>query len=397
MNSLINKAFWALLFLLGLASCTTASADNFTVNLDLKGVPDSIVAILRPVSHVKDTPLVGKGVVIDGKATIIGSVDAPTPVYFMLSNGTGVLPMFIENRDITVSGTLSYTTDKKDPARFHYNFKGLHVSGSEHTGKFQQIYAVKDSLSNVLFSTRREIEGMKKSLEEAKAANNTAKVREIENSELYGKAQVFEHEFIETIDSVYTDMIHRHSDSFWGPVIMMTYYVYYVPEMRSLYDGMSEEAKATKYGREIKKELYPLGVIGDKLPEFISYNADGNSIKMKDLAEKNKLLLIDFWASWCKPCRREIPNLKKIYEKYHDQGFDILSISIDENDEAWRKALEKEKMPWTNCRDTEKDISKLYGVQSIPMLVVVDNAGKMVIENLRGEELSERIGQLLAE
>ena len=92
-----------------------------------------------------------------------------------------------------------------------------------------------------------------------------------------------------------------------------------------------------------------------------------------ECGERLLQLLIDFWASWCRPCRAEIPNLKKAYELYHDKGFDILSVSIDDEDAAWRKALDKEQMPWTNCRDTEKDIRETYGVQSIPMLVAVDN------------------------
>lgn len=393
---LLSAAF---LIISGCVNCTNASADTFKLNLELSGVEDSTKVLIRPITHIRNTPPLADGVIIGGKATLTGNVDIPTPVYLFFSNGTSGMPAIVENGTVTVKGDIRGERSRRDENRIDYNYDNIEILGSKHYPTLKEILDTKKRMGEELFAIRRNelyIEAQK-AMGEAYESGDQARIEKVKNSEGYKAYEEAEHKHMLNLEKEYAQIISKHKDTFWGPAAMLTLYVYFVPDMRPLYEQFSDEAKASKFGKEVMKELYPVGRLGDKLHEFISLDAEGNSISMQKLASDNKLLLIDFWASWCKPCRKEIPHLKKIYEKYHDRGFDILSVSIDENDQDWRKALVKENMPWTNCRDTEKDIRSLYGVQSIPMLVVVDKDGRMVLENLRGDELSVRIGELLKE
>ena len=115
---------------------------------------------------------------------------------------------------------------------------------------------------------------------------------------------------------------------------------------------------------------------------------------MAELCKDKKYILIDFWASWCNPCRKEIPNLKKLYAEYADKGFQIISISIDKKKADWEKALKEEQLPWPNYLDNG-DIAATYKVKMIPTMYLIDTNGIMVGENLRGEALSEKLSQLM--
>ena len=107
-------------------------------------------------------------------------------------------------------------------------------------------------------------------------------------------------------------------------------------------------------------------------------------------------MLVDFWASWCGPCRREIPNVKRQYELYKDKGFEVISISIDKSEAAWRKAVEEEKLQWPNFID-KTNVAKTYSVRSIPSMFLIDTATMDIIasgEAARGEQLAKKLAEL---
>ena len=132
---------------------------------------------------------------------------------------------------------------------------------------------------------------------------------------------------------------------------------------------------------------------GMVIDDIILADASG---KMKNLESlRGKVVLIDFWASWCRPCRMEIPNFKKLYESYNQSGFEIFSISVDNDMFAWRTALEQEKMPWTNVRDDQKIYSNKYNVSSIPFTILIDKDGKIIAKGLRGPDLDKAISKAL--
>ncbi|MFD2554342.1 TlpA disulfide reductase family protein [Sphingobacterium tabacisoli] len=124
--------------------------------------------------------------------------------------------------------------------------------------------------------------------------------------------------------------------------------------------------------------------------DFELVNPDGNKVSVSSLVPKGEYCMLEFWASWCGPCRGEIPHLVKINEKYKDSGFKIISISIDEKDEHWKKAMEEEKMTWTQLNDPngfKGEITKAYNIQGIPFAILLDPEGRIVNFNMRGSKL----------
>ena len=134
---------------------------------------------------------------------------------------------------------------------------------------------------------------------------------------------------------------------------------------------------------------------GNPTPAFSYPTPDGKK-RLGPADFKGKYLLLDFWASWCGPCRGSIPHLKEVYAKYHSKGFDILSISIDQNEGAWHKAMKEENMPWGQVLAPEsgKEIQKLYQFLGIPHMLLVDREGKILFVNARGKLLDDLMAKL---
>lgn len=137
--------------------------------------------------------------------------------------------------------------------------------------------------------------------------------------------------------------------------------------------------------------------IGELAPSFAFPSFADSTKKIGVSNYKGKILLIDFWASWCGPCRSEIPKLKKYYEKYKDKGVAFLSVSIDGKKEKWVEALAEEDMPWEQvlAPHSGKEIMKLYQFSGIPFIVLLDKDGKIVAKHLRGEAVDKAISKLL--
>lgn len=132
--------------------------------------------------------------------------------------------------------------------------------------------------------------------------------------------------------------------------------------------------------------------IGDKAPELAFYNPDSTKV-LKLSSLRGQYVLVDFWASWCGPCRRENPNVVKVYDKYKDKGFTIYSVSLDRAKEPWVAAIEKDNLKWENHVSDLKwwnsDAAALYGVHSIPNTFLVGRDGKIAAIGLRGAEQIE--------
>lgn len=136
---------------------------------------------------------------------------------------------------------------------------------------------------------------------------------------------------------------------------------------------------------------------GKVAPEFSYPTPDGKkNLGPQDF--KGKILVLDFWASWCGPCRQEIPHLKEAYKAYHDKGIEFFSVSIDKDGAAWRKAMKEENMPWEQAQAPKagKDVMKLYQFSGIPYILVLDKEGKIVAKNLRGKALTDKLEEMLS-
>ena len=157
----------------------------------------------------------------------------------------------------------------------------------------------------------------------------------------------------------------------------------------------SEAVRNFNITLEQKKRLYE----GMPAPEFSLLTADGKS-KLGPSDFRGKVLVIDFWASWCGPCRAENPNVKKVYEKYKSKGLEIIGVSLDVKVDAWRKAIETDGLPWLHMSDLKgwnSIVTDVYQIHGIPMLFVLDENNRIVGEGLRGEELEKCVQKVLAQ
>ena len=138
--------------------------------------------------------------------------------------------------------------------------------------------------------------------------------------------------------------------------------------------------------------------VGQKFTDFEMQTPDGKAVKLSDYVGKGKVTLIDFWASWCGPCRREMPNLVEAYKKYKNKGFEIVGVSLDRDAEAWKNGIKQLKITWPQMSDLKYwdcEGAKLYAVSSIPHTVLVDGEGTILARGLHGEELQEKIAEAL--
>ena len=138
--------------------------------------------------------------------------------------------------------------------------------------------------------------------------------------------------------------------------------------------------------------------VGQKFIDFEMQTPDGKSVKLSDYAGKGKVVLVDFWASWCGPCRREMPNLVEAYAKYKGKNFEIVGVSLDQNADSWKEAIKTLKMTWPQMSDLKywnSEGAQLYAVNSIPHTMLIDGEGTIIARGLHGEELQTKIAEAL--
>lgn len=167
-----------------------------------------------------------------------------------------------------------------------------------------------------------------------------------------------------------------------------------------LYNGLSQTLKDTEPGRQLKESFAALKAtaIGVTAPDFTQNDVDGKPVKLSSF--KGKYVLLDFWASWCGPCRQENPNVVRMYNKYKDKNFTVLGVSLDRPDgkAAWLSAIKDDGLAWTQVSDLKfwnNQAAALYFIQSIPQNFLIDPQGKIVAKNLRGAELERKLQELL--
>jgi peroxiredoxin len=167
-------------------------------------------------------------------------------------------------------------------------------------------------------------------------------------------------------------------------------------EVQPIFDALPKTTKALPSAVEFADRLAIAQklVIGKPAMDFTQNDTSGNPVALSSL--RGKVLLVDFWASWCGPCRRDNPNVVRVYNQYKDKGFDVLGVSLDQPNakEKWLKAIHDDNLTWTHVSDLkfwDNDVAKLYGVRAIPFNLLLDKNGNIIGRNLHGEELEQKL------
>lgn len=169
-------------------------------------------------------------------------------------------------------------------------------------------------------------------------------------------------------------------------------------DLKPLYNSLSEEIKATFFGQRLQTvvEASTKTAIGTSAPDFEGISPDGKIIKLSSL--KGKHVLIDFWASWCMPCRQENPAVVSVYQAYKSKGFDIIGVSLDQEKDKWIEAIAQDNLTWPHVSDLmgwKSKIVAMYGVQGIPQNFLLDKDGVILAKSLRGQELETKLKEIL--
>lgn len=340
----------------------TKIANSFKIIGNVKGIPDSSIVMLRTKNINLDSALV-----LNEKFELTGSIDEPVKVFLIIPSTNDYLSFWIENIVITFDAEAGKFTDAQ--------IKGspLQTESEMLLAKFISFRKTTDSLG-ALLSTGSDNVDKNSILEKIKEIEKTAKQEEY----LFVKNNPASLIAATTLDVMKTA---------WGK-----------EKVKPLYEAFSDEIKKSSYGKTINEYL-KLSVnpkIGEKYVDFESTDLNVKKIRLSDI--NAKVLLLDFWAANCFPCREENKILVKIYNDYKKFGFEIFSVSGDTNREAWVTAMKEDKLIWANVFDGDGTNSKpflIYGINGIPDNFLINSEGIIVARNLRGDDLKKKLNELL--
>ncbi len=232
--------------------------------------------------------------------------------------------------------------------------------------------------------------------EKAAAARDTAVFLQLKNELFAIRSKV------DSLTVKYSEeYVSKNPDSYISALIVEDYInrYYNKPEIiERAFAGLSPEMKKTKTGQNIVKALEKMKTvdIGRRAPNFSAKNPEGKEVSLNE--SLGRVTIIDFWASWCGPCRRENPNVVALYNEYHSKGLNIIGVSLDKSADKWKEAIAKDGLAWTqisNLMEWNDPIAKKYGVESIPATFVLNQYGVVVAKNLSGEKLREKVAEML--
>lgn len=209
---------------------------------------------------------------------------------------------------------------------------------------------------------------------------------------------------IEKKDSIGMDMVYQTIEAnITNPVgihLLPSYaYAFELDKQKALVEKIPAELVNDRINKlKAHIETSEKTAVGQKYIDFSMATPEGDTVNLSDFVSKNKYTLIDFWASWCGPCRQEMPNVVEAYKAFKDKGFGIVGVSLDNNADKWKDAINTLNITWPQMSDLQgwnNAGAKLYGVNSIPATVLVDQEGTIVARNLRGDAIKAKLSELL--
>ena len=198
------------------------------------------------------------------------------------------------------------------------------------------------------------------------------------------------------------DYVKKYPNSLRAAMAIQDNFAYYAEasDVEPLYNALSSDIKNSANGKKVKKmlDVYKTVAIGMKAPEIVQNDTLGHPLPLSSI--HGKVIMVDFWASWCGPCRRENPNIVKAYEQFHNKGFEIYGVSYDteKGTAKWKKAINTDKLTWYEVSDLkgwQNSTSDQYYIKAIPANILLDSDGKIIARNLFGDKLIQKLKELM--
>ncbi|MBO9202971.1 MULTISPECIES: TlpA disulfide reductase family protein [Niastella] len=341
-------------------------APQFVITAKVAHMTDSVVYLNYGTMGSSKTDTVKA---INGSFSFKGHVEEPVPGFIFTKTYKVKIELFVTNTPISIVGDVDSM----------YNTK---VTGKGVTQEFE-------AFSQKLMDNRKRTIALYQKAYDLKQSGDSVAAKALQ-----AKADSqYNWEFKARI--AYPS---EHPNSYVGAKELLAYTsTITLPAAIKVFDKLDPSIKNSNIGKEIAARIDLLSKVEEGKPaqEFTQTTPDGKSVTLSSY--KGRYVLIEFWASWCGPCRAENPNLLKQYKLYNSKGFDILSVSLDKDKEPWLKAVEHDALPWTQVSDLKgwnNEVAVLYGIRAVPASFLVDPSGKIVATGLRGETLNQKLESL---
>lgn len=365
----MRNTYFLLIVAAFLAACSK-SGPHYEISARIEG-SDTVTFLLQKMSGSKNITI-DSAVSRKGSFKMKGgSVAYPEMVALVAKGRPARTTFYLENAQITVTGSLD--------SLFNAKITGS-VSQDEYTSYVSSMKPLSEKYSGAYIEYQA-----------ARNSGDTAKTARLEKQ--------FE-DIQEEMRTIQKNFVRDNPKSFVAPSILRALIYYLNPgEIESLLNAMDTTVAVMPVVGEMKERVARMKSVdvGQKAPDFTLNDVNGNPVSLYSKVG-TRLLLLDFWAGWCGPCRQENPNVVKVYKEFGSKGFDVFGVSLDRRKEEWIKAISDDKLTWThvlNGQNAGNIAYNLYAVFSIPSNFLLDDKGMIIARNLRGQALHDKVNEIL--